>query len=373
MKIAYLSVDDPNDFISWSGLKLNIYNTLKSLKHDVTVIGPLKDLYRLPFVIKREFYKSINKKYDSERNLILSKKYSKQISKMLSKKKFDLIFTSDTYLVSLLETKIPIVLWLDVTYKTYYDHYFKDKDIHKKSFKEANMLEKLALEKSNKVILTSNWSKKETIKNYKISSRKIHVIPFGANFTKNNNVKFKKKNMRDFCQLISVGVDWQRKGMHKSIGITKYLNKKGIKARLIIIGSKKKIKLPNYISQVGFLNKNVKKDYNKIKHYYLNSDFHILMTKKEACGVVFAEANSFGLFNITHKVGGVEGMIKNNVNGKMFNVSTNYKMIGNYIINIFNNKKKFNKLRKQSYIYYKKKLSWSSNSKKIQNIFKKIK
>ena len=99
---------------------------------------------------------------------------------------------------------------------------------------------------ASKIILTSNWSKKETIKNYKISSKKIHVIPFGANFKENKNIKF-KKNTSDYCRLISVGVDWKRKGMDKSIKITKYLNKKGIKTRLIIIGGKKEIKLPNYI------------------------------------------------------------------------------------------------------------------------------
>ena len=40
MKIAYLSIDDPKDYISWSGLKLNIYKTLKKLNHNVKIVGP---------------------------------------------------------------------------------------------------------------------------------------------------------------------------------------------------------------------------------------------------------------------------------------------------------------------------------------------
>ena len=78
MKIAYLSADNPTDFISWSGLKLNIYKTLKSLKHDVLPIGPLRNVNRLPFVLKENF-KKINIKYDSERKISLSKNYSKRI------------------------------------------------------------------------------------------------------------------------------------------------------------------------------------------------------------------------------------------------------------------------------------------------------
>ena len=43
MKIAYLSIDDPKDYISWSGLKLNIYKTLKYLNHNIEIVGPFKD------------------------------------------------------------------------------------------------------------------------------------------------------------------------------------------------------------------------------------------------------------------------------------------------------------------------------------------
>ena len=153
MKIAYISIDDPKDNISWSGLKLNIYKTLKLLKHDIKVIGPLKDFTRFPFVIKREFLKRVNLKYDSERKTLLSKKYSKKIMSEIKNQKIDLIFTSDTYLVSFLRTNIPIILWLDATYHTYHTHYYGRKKIHQNSFNEANYLEKLALKNSNTIIL----------------------------------------------------------------------------------------------------------------------------------------------------------------------------------------------------------------------------
>ena len=40
MKIAYISTDDPKDYISWSGLKLNIYKTLHNLNHNLKIVGP---------------------------------------------------------------------------------------------------------------------------------------------------------------------------------------------------------------------------------------------------------------------------------------------------------------------------------------------
>lgn len=373
MKIAYISIDDPKDYISWSGLKLNIYKTIKALNHDVKILGPLKDLKRLPFVINREVFKIFNLKYDSERKNILSSLYSKKIDKFISKNKVDLVFTSDSYLVSHLETKIPIVIWLDVTYKTYFDHYFKDEKIHKTSFYEANHLEKLALKKAKKIILTSEWSRKETIKNYNINPKKIEIIPFGSNLDHTRRI-ISKKNYKKNLDLVSIGVDWKRKGMDKAVKITKNLNQIGLNTRLHIIGSKNNNKkLPSYIHQLGFLNKNLKKDRMKIINTLLNSDFHILMTEKEACGVVFAEANSFGVYNITNDVGGVKGMIKNNVNGKLFNLKDDESKIAKYIFRIFKNKKKYHELRKNSLTYYNTKLNWEANAAKLQAILSKAK
>lgn len=129
-----------------------------------------------------------------------------------------------------------------------------------------------------------------------------------------------------------------------------------------------KKKFPKYIIQHGFLDKNKKKDYLTLKKLFISSDIHILMTIKEAAGVVFAEANSFGLFNITNDVGGVRGMIKNNINGKLFKINSDHKKIAKYISKIFKDKKIFQRLKKNSYKYYIKELSWNANSKKIQKI-----
>jgi len=368
MKIAYISIDDPKDNISWSGLKLNIYRTLKLLKHEIKIVGPLKDSARLPYVIKREFLKIINLKYDSERKILLSKKYSKKILSEIRNHKIDLIFTSDSYLVSFLKTNIPIILWLDATYHTYHTHYYGRNKIHTKSFNEANYLEKLALKNSKVIILTSNWAKKKALENYNLNKRKIKIIPFGSNLKETKNLNLKKK-INDFIQLTSIGVDWNRKGMNKSIQITKYLNDNGMKTNLNIVGCiNKNIKTPSFVNQVGFLNKNKRNDNLKMKKILSNTDFHILMTKKEACGVVFAEANSFGIFNITNDVGGVRGMIKNNVNGKLFKVNDSPKKIGDFILKIIRNKKKFTKLKKKSKDYYLTKLSWKKNSSILQNI-----
>ena len=377
IKIAFLSIDNPKDFRSWSGLKLKMFNLLKNTKNKVDIIGPLKNYYRLPYIFLRETFNIFGYKYDADRNILLSKSYAKKIKKILNKENYDLIFTSDTYLVSFLDTDIPIILWTDVTFKTYYDHYFKKKiKINKLSFNKANYLEKLALNKARKIIVTSKWSKKETIRNYSISKNKISIIPFGSNLNLiKRDVKFKnlKKCYKKKCQLLSVGVDWDRKGMDKSIAIAKYMNSKGLDTNLTIIGAQNKIKDYKFVKQLGFINKNKLSEHKKLVECYKKTDFHILMVKSEACGVVFAEANSFGIYNISQDVGGVSGMIKNNINGKLFKKFVSVSKVGNYIINLFKSKQRYLEKRKQSYNYYKKNLSWNVNKLKINKIILNLK
>ena len=61
-----------------------------------------------------------------------------------------------------------------------------------------------------------------------------------------------------------------------------------------------------------------------------------------------------GVPNITSSVGAINEIIKNNVNGKKFEVTKNLNKVAKYIIDIFNNEKKYNKLCYKSYIEYDK-------------------
>ena len=246
IKIAFLSIDNPKDFRSWSGLKLKMFNLLKNTKNKVDIIGPLKNYYRLPYIFLRETFNLFGYKYDADRNILLSKSYAKKIKKILNKENYDLIFTSDTYLVSFQIPIFPLYFGQMLHLKLIMIIISKKIKINKLSFNKANYLEKLALNKAKKIIVTSKWSKIETIKNYGISKNKISIIPFGSNLNLiKRDEKFKnlKKNYEKKCQLLSVGVDWDRKGMEKSIAIAKYMNSKGLDTNLTIIGAQKNKRL----------------------------------------------------------------------------------------------------------------------------------
>jgi glycosyltransferase involved in cell wall biosynthesis len=372
-KILFLTRLDPEDIKSWSGLNYYMLNLLKK-KFDVITVGPLSNRVRYFFLIKKFFFLLFGIKFDIDRSILVAKDFAYQIKKKIEKKKYDIVLTSDTYLLSFFTTNKPIYIWTDFLFSTYYSTYYKNFRIHPNTIKEGNYCESLALKKAKKIFLTSRWSVKEAIKDYKISKNKFSIIPFGANVNPEPKRETVIKNIDNkkfkILKILSVGVSWKRKGMDKAIKLIKKINTIGQKAELYIIGSTppKNYSLPKNVFIIKFLDKNKVEDQKLLTKYFLKSHFNVLFSTAEASAVVYSEASAFGLFTITHDVGGAASIIKNNVNGFRFKIGDyDIDLIAKYILNIFNNKRRFVTKSRMSRNEYDKRLNWSYS----ENLFKK--
>jgi glycosyltransferase involved in cell wall biosynthesis len=373
-KILFLTRLDPENIKSWSGLN---YYMLQMLKKDFEVItaGPLSNRFRYILLFKKLFFHLMGVKFDIDRSRLVAIDFARQINKKIKNIDYDLVLTSDTYLVTFFNTKKPIYIWTDFLFSTYYSTYFSNYKIHLDTIKDGNYCEKLALKKATKIFLTSKWSIEEAIKEYRIKKKKFSMIPFGANINPApsraatiNNIKNKKLKI---LKLLTIGVSWERKGMDKAIRLASKISKYGQKTLLYIIGSTppKNYNIPKNIFIQKFLNKDVIEEKKLLNKYFLKSHFHVLFSKAEASAVVYPEASAFGLFTITHDVGGVGSIIKNNVNGFRFKTSNNnIDLIANFILDIFHNKKKFINKSLNSRLEYEKRLNWNYSKK----LFKKF-
>lgn len=374
MKIGVISRSNLDDRLYWSGAINSVYTNLKkSKKIEIIKIDKLNNTIRKIVAIKREFIKYIsNTKYDESYDDLVSKNFGHQIKKKLTNKKFDFLLAFDSSLIANLRTKIPIILWTDLLYSDYYDHYFNKEKISKKTKKSIKNIEKLALIKCNKVFLSSKWAIKKAKKKYPNISQKFKLLEFGPNLETNYNKKFIKRKIKERSntrlKLITLSVNWRRKGIDKILSINKIINKKGINTQLTILGIKeKKIKHKN-VNIVNFINKNKKNGEKKISNYLLKNHFHLLLSNAEAYGIALIEANSRGLPNIAFNVGGINHIVKNNVNGKLFHHNSDLNKISNYIIETFLDKKKYENFSLTSYEEYNKNFSY----KKIISRFNKL-
>ena len=373
-KILYLTRLDPYSLKSWSGTNFFL---LKALKNNFKVIniGPLSNRVRFFFLIKKLIFSFLKIQFDIDRPILVAKDFAKQIQKKIKNLNYDAILTTDTYLVSYLKTSKPIYVFTDVTFASYYEHYFSSLKIHKQTIFEGNFCERKSLKKSKKIILTSDWAISDALVKYNINRSKFIKLPFGANILSipnHNTVRkmIKKKLNSKVCNLISIGVHWDRKGMDKALDLVEKMNAKGCKTKLFIVGAKppEDYSVNKNIKILDFLNKN--NNYERVKIYNLLhiSHFHILFSKAEAFGIVNSEASAFGIYTATHDLGGISGAIVNNVNGYRFPIETKIEVIANHLIKIYKNKKRFLNKSYLSRLEYEKKLNWNVIGNKLSKI-----
>ncbi len=137
------------------------------------------------------------------------------------------------------------------------------------------------------------------------------------------------------------------------------LLKKNIKAELTIIGCTppEKFNHPN-INIIPFINKNEPGGQKQLMEIYSNSHFLILPTRFDCTPIVFCEASAFGLPVLCANTGGVEGHIKEGVNGYLIDYNDTGSGYAKKIIELFEDKEKYQALVLSARKLYNDELNW---------------
>jgi glycosyltransferase involved in cell wall biosynthesis len=162
------------------------------------------------------------------------------------------------------------------------------------------------------------------MQNYDFDHSKIRIISFGANIECNRNLSDIKEIVKarpsDKCKLLFLGVDWFRKGGDIALEVTRLLNNQGLPTELTVVGSCPAVNggLRSFVKILGFVSKSSEEGRKQIDSLLAESHFLILPSMAEGTPIVFCEANSFGTSGLGMNVGGVSSVIRDGVNGYLF-------------------------------------------------------
>lgn len=378
MKIAYTTYDDANNIGAWSGTTYNIAKALIRQGFEVTFIDKLKRFYYNLFKTKSLYYKLINKHYERLREPFINHGFANQIKAKIKKFSPDLIFSAGSLPISSLECAQPIIYWSDATFAGLMNFHFGYYNLNKKTIENGNILEQSALDKSSLILFSSEWAAKTAIDFYMVDSNKIHIVPFGANIETSFSFEDIKKVIlvREFnpIKILFTAVSWYNKGGDILINAVRELIKCGYNIELNIIGTTPQLEKEDYkfVKMHGFLRKWIHEENNKIKELYATSHIFIMPTRADAFGIVFCEANAFGLPAIGPDLGGVPTIIKNGINGYLIEHENAVESIVNKFIEIFSDRDSYNDLCLSSYNEYKKRLNWDVSAKKVNELIKQL-
>ncbi len=189
------------------------------------------------------------------------------------------------------------------------------------------IFEEKMLERANKIIAVSHFTKRELLEYYKIPEEKIRVIHNGVDPNKFQPAKDKRKikeelgfNPNDLA-IVSVGRLYARKGLFTLIESMPAVVKRFKNARFIISGkgqSDEMRKLIAYAEKIGVKDNIIFTGYypdKKLPKLYQAADVFAFSTFYEHHPFAVLEALSTGLPVVTTSVGGIPETIESGKNG----------------------------------------------------------
>jgi glycosyltransferase involved in cell wall biosynthesis len=378
LKIALLSINDPQDKRSWSGTTYYLGDSLKRNVGEVHFLGPVKFPFLMEKLLRgvakfnRFFFRS---NYVTKYSVLQNRYASWWLKRKMKYGRYDCIVApAAAPELAYFSTDIPVIYIGDATYRQISNFNYSEFDnLNRLSRWEGELLERKALKKCSLLLLSSEWAAESAIKDYHVPGNKVEVLTMGANmdFTPGREVIFEKEK-NEILTLLYLAVDWKRKGGAIAFDTLKQLKAKGIKARLIVCGCIP----PDHFTDpdmevIPFLNKNIPEDHDRFNSLLTTSHFMILPTRADCSLMVGAEASAFGMPSITTEVGGVPDVIRHGENGYCLHLEAGGKEYADLIQKIFDDKKWYHQLIQNSRQSFEERLNWDIWAEKFNQIYNK--
>jgi len=174
-------------------------------------------------------------------------------------------------------------------------------------------------------------------------------------------------------KLLFVGVYWESKGGEIAYNCFKELVDKGYAVELTVLGCippeqfrHEKMKV------IPFIDKNSDEGQKKLFEIFLQHHILILPTRFDCTPIVINEASAFGIPSIIARTGGVEGHLKNGMNGFLVDYNDKGKGYAEQVEKLIKNPDQYVSLRKSSRKLYEEKLNWDSWTEAFRKIIQAI-
>jgi glycosyltransferase involved in cell wall biosynthesis len=379
MKLAYATTFDSADVNNWSGTPFYMTNGFAAQDVEIERIGNLARRLPRNFKIIQAWKKFACNQRESPRfNIVAAKYYSEQVAKKLAQSKAQAIVSPLINPIAYLDARQPAVLWTDALYSSLVGFYPVFSNHSTSSIEQGNAITQACLDRCKLAIFSSDWAARAALELYGTSKEKVKVIPYGANIdckhTLDDIRNVVKKRSRETIKLLFIGKHWHRKGGDIVFKVAKALHAAGQSIELNFVGCypPKEFEIPSYIKCHGFISKRTPEGIEKIRRLLMESHFLFVPSRGEAFGIVFCEANAFGLPCLTSYAGGISTIVKDNINGMTFGLDATPERYCEYIINLMKDYSRYEELALSSFNEYQTRLNWNVAIKTAKNLIQEI-
>jgi glycosyltransferase involved in cell wall biosynthesis len=160
--------------------------------------------------------------------------------------------------------------------------------------------------------------------------------------------------------LISVGVEWERKGISRVIELAAALNERGVPADLTVVGCSppEPRKLPPWVTVTGMIDKDAEGGERRLGDLFARSHFHVLLSSAECFGLAFCEANAWGVPNLAADVGGIPTAVRHGKGGWRFDGAQSIASMADFVAKQFGDHSGYLKAAERARDEYETRLNW---------------
>jgi len=379
LRIALVSVQDATDLRTFSGITYHVLEQLREQGVDVEVISPLKRDFR--YILAPAAILALVRKRGSsmEHYRYALRSYARQVVDRLRQRPVDVVFATSSIPIALLPQPVPMVFWTGSLYRQMEDYYggaFGNPTPSAR--RRGRQQEELALKRATFAIYASRWAADAA--RQLTDPAKIRILPWGAGVKVQHTsqdvsgwAEKKRAQRPNQCELLFIGIDWERKGGTLAVEIARLLNQQGIRTTLRVAGCRPVEALPDFVEVIGHINKRTPEGRQRFEDLCRDADFFILPTKAEAAGIVFCEACAYGLPSITFDTGGVSDYVRHQVTGFCFPVETGPDAFASAIRETIEDQQRYQALAANAYHEYETRLNWKTSASGLIEILRETK
>ena len=362
LTIGYVTIDDPNDRRSWSGIHNFLLVALRKRVARVVPIGPLRpqpELF-LSRAFNQVLLRVFKKRFNYRASWIMARAYARVIKRRT--KGLDLIIApAGLPTVTLIDPGVPIIYFNDRCTAGAMHYHRILWDLAEFSRKESLAVEHRTFQNSDLVVFSSDWAAEGARKAYPDIADKLRVIPMGANLDAAPAPPEPRKFPPERLKLLMLGVNWVDKGGPIAYEALQELKRNGHAAQLVVVGCTPP---PGFddadLVREGFLNKNVPADMAKLVEHLRTADFLILPTRFEAYGIVFCEAAAYGLPVLATRTGGIPTVVQDGRTGFLFDAEEGGGAYAKRVMEMIKEPQRWHDMRLAARARYEGILNWEA-------------
>lgn len=330
INVGVVCKEDPNDRRPQSGTTFQVYQALNRQPELNVFWIPFNDSFLSMLWLKTQtaIAKFLHFPMAGYRSPLYIRLKERHIDKSLLAKA-DVLYCPFTQLISVDK---PTVYMSDALYHSMVNYYWKE-DPNSKAVRIGDRTQQMVLEHATKIVLPCQWAIDSALGHYHQSPDKVSMAEYGPNIDEKDIVPH-QWNYDGHMHILFLGVDWERKGGNVAVEACRWLNKNGVKTTLHIVGAPsldESIKSLGFVDYIGFLNKNDKGQYERLRELISLCHCMLLPTRAECTGIAFCESTANGLPCFSCSTGGVPDYVLDGKNGYLLPLSASGEDFGKKI------------------------------------------